>query len=77
MSSSKFNDLDHDIPPIDSVPVVNEFLDVFLEDLPRVPPLRYIEFCINLNPDTKPISIHPYRKAPAALKELKVVIRSH
>ena len=24
------NDLDHDIPSIDSVPVVNEFLDVFL-----------------------------------------------
>ena len=26
------NDLDHDIPSIDSVPVVNECLDVFLDD---------------------------------------------
>ena len=34
------NDLDHDIPSIDLVPVVNEFLDVFLEDLPGVPPSR-------------------------------------
>ena len=32
------NDLDHDIPSIDSVPIVNEFQDVFLDDLPRVPP---------------------------------------
>ena len=32
------NDLDHDIPSMDSVPVVNEFQDVFLDDLPRVPP---------------------------------------
>ena len=33
------NNLDHDVPSIDLVPVVNDFLDVFLEDLPRVPPL--------------------------------------
>ncbi|XP_069155776.1 uncharacterized protein [Solanum lycopersicum] len=38
------NDLDHDVPPIDSVFVVNEFQDVFPEDLPGVPPLREIEF---------------------------------
>ena len=30
----KGNDLDHDIPSIDSVPVVNEFQDVFPDDLP-------------------------------------------
>ena len=34
------NDLDHDIPSIDSVPVVNEFQDVFPDDLPGVPPLE-------------------------------------
>ncbi|XP_069150528.1 uncharacterized protein [Solanum lycopersicum] len=38
------NDLDHDVPSIDSVPVVSEFLDVFPEDLPGVPPLREIDF---------------------------------
>ncbi|XP_069150862.1 uncharacterized protein [Solanum lycopersicum] len=38
------NDLDHDVPSIDSVPVVNEFLDVFPENLPGVPPLREIDF---------------------------------
>ena len=32
------NDLDHDVPSIELVPVVNEFKDVFLDDLPGVPP---------------------------------------
>ena len=69
------NDLDHDVPSIDSVPVVNEFLDVFPEDLPGVPPLREIDFGIDLEPDTKPISIPPYRMAPAELKELKLQLK--
>ena len=66
------NDLDHDIPSIDLVPVVNEFLNVFPEDLPRVPPLREIDFGVDLEPDTTPISIPPYRMAPAELKEFKL-----
>ncbi|XP_069145837.1 uncharacterized protein [Solanum lycopersicum] len=69
------NDLDHDVPSIDSVPVVSEFLDVFPEDLPGVPPLREIDFGIDLEPDTKPISIPPYRMAPAELKELKLQLK--
>ena len=66
------NDLDHDIPTIDSMPIVNEFLDVFPDDLPRIPPPREIDFCIDLEPDTKPISIPPYRMASVELNELKV-----
>ena len=54
------NDLDHDIPSIDSVPVVNEFLNVFPEDLPRVPPLLKIDFGIDLERNTKSILITPY-----------------
>ena len=56
---------------MDSVPVVQEFLDVFPSDLPGVPPDRDIDFAIDLEPGTKPISIPPYRMAPAELKELK------
>lgn len=60
------------VPPfIDSIPVVYEFPDVFSTDLPRVPPDRDIDFPINLKPDTKPISIAPYRMTLAKLKELK------
>ena len=54
------------------VPVVNEFCDVFPEDLPGLPPDREIEFEIELAPGTEPISIAPYRMAPAELKELKM-----
>ena len=66
------DDLDHEIFSIHLVPIVNEFLDVFPGDLPGVPPTREIDFGIDLEPDTKPISIPPYRMAPAELKELKL-----
>ena len=54
------------------VPVVNEFCDVFPEDLLGLPPDREIEFEIELAPGTEPISIAPYRMTPAELKELKM-----
>ena len=67
----RVNDVESKVPPIESIPVVNEFLDVFPEDLPGVPPEREIDLGIDLLPDTQPISIPPYRMAPAELKELK------
>ncbi|WMV13423.1 hypothetical protein MTR67_006808 [Solanum verrucosum] len=54
-------------PSMDFVPVVKEFLNVFPSDIPGVPPARDID----LEPGTNPISIPPYRMAPAELKELK------
>ncbi|XP_070019480.1 uncharacterized protein [Nicotiana sylvestris] len=65
-------DVDAQIPTLQSVPIVNEFPEVFPEDLPGIPPDREINFGIDLLPGTKPISIPPYRMAPAKLKELKV-----
>ena len=47
------------------------FPDVFLEELPGLPPDKEIEFCIDVVPGTVPISLPPYRMAPAELKELK------
>ena len=58
-------------PSFESVPVVNEYLDVFPEHLPGIPPKREIDFDINFIPDTQPISILLYRMAPAELRELK------
>jgi hypothetical protein len=43
------------------VPVVNEFPDVFPEELPGMPPNRDIEFVIELKPDTAPIYKTPFR----------------
>ncbi|KAL5838964.1 hypothetical protein ACOSQ4_011572 [Xanthoceras sorbifolium] len=51
--------------------VVDEYPDVFPEELPGLPPSREIEFCINLVPGAQPISTTPYRMAPAELVELR------
>ena len=75
MSSVSVNDLDHDIPSIDYMLVVKEFQHVFLDYFPRVPPPREIDFGIDIEPDTKKISIPPYRLAPAELKELKLQLK--
>ncbi|XP_075085097.1 uncharacterized protein LOC142168329 [Nicotiana tabacum] len=65
-------DEDAQIPTLQSVPIVNEFPEVFPEDLPGVPPDRENDFGIDLLPGTKPISVLPYRMDPTELKELKV-----
>ncbi|KAF3634026.1 hypothetical protein FXO38_25327 [Capsicum annuum] len=54
-----------------SIPVVNEFSEVFCDDLLCVPPDTEIEFGIDLVPDTRQIYIPPYRMTPTDLKELK------
>ena len=56
---------------LENVLVVCEFLDVFPEDLPGLPPDREIKFGIEVFPGSAPISIPPYRMAPMELKELK------
>ncbi|KAA3470995.1 Retrotransposon protein [Gossypium australe] len=60
---------------IESVLIVSEYSDVFSEELPGLPPIREIEFGIDLVPGTSPISIAPYRMAPTKLKELKVQLQ--
>ena len=56
---------------LEDIPIVKEFPDVFPDDILGLPPDRAIEFVIELIPETEPISIPPYRMAPAELKELK------
>nr|GFB00875.1 hypothetical protein [Tanacetum cinerariifolium] len=58
------------IPPVRE-PVVSEFPDVFPDELPGIPPVREVEFSIELIPGAEPISKAPYRMAPIELKELK------
>ncbi|KAH0784113.1 hypothetical protein KY290_003711 [Solanum tuberosum] len=67
----RVHDSSVEIPQFQSVPIVREFPEVFPDDLPRIPPEREIDFGIDLILDTRPISIPPYRMAPAELKELK------
>ena len=53
-------DIESDITPLQSEPVVKDFAEVFPNDLPGIPPEREIDFDIDLLPDTEPISIPLY-----------------
>jgi hypothetical protein len=57
--------------PLKKIPVVCEHADVFPDELPGIPPDWDIEFAIELQPGTTPISKRPYRMPPAELAELK------
>ncbi|KAA3473271.1 DNA/RNA polymerases superfamily protein [Gossypium australe] len=56
---------------IQSVLVVCKFPNVFPKELPGLPPVREVEFSIDLILGITPISIAPYRMAPTELKGLK------
>ncbi|XP_021990969.2 uncharacterized protein LOC110887678 [Helianthus annuus] len=58
------------LPKLEDVEVVNEFPDVFPEELPGLPPEREVEFRIELNPGAKPVAKAPYRLAPTEMREL-------
>jgi len=59
------------LPALKNVPVVCDFLDVFPEELLGMPPDRAVEFVIELEPGTAPISKRPYKMGPNELAELK------
>ncbi|KAA3470104.1 hypothetical protein EPI10_015840 [Gossypium australe] len=60
-------------PSITDIQIVKDFLDVFLDELPRVPSNREVEFGIKLLPSTIPVSIAHYRMAPKELIEFYLV----
>jgi hypothetical protein len=60
---------------LEDIPVVREFADVFPDELPGMPPDRDVEFVIELQPGTAPISKRPYRMPPRELAELKTQLQ--
>nr|GEV83323.1 putative reverse transcriptase domain-containing protein [Tanacetum cinerariifolium] len=48
----------------------SRFLEVFLDDLPGLPPPRQVEFRIDLVPGAAPVARAPYRLAPSEMKEV-------
>ncbi|GJZ50176.1 putative reverse transcriptase domain-containing protein [Tanacetum coccineum] len=52
------------------IPVLREFSKVFLEDLPGLPPVRQVEFQIDLILREAPVAQAPYRLAPSEMQEL-------
>ncbi|WP_354666198.1 reverse transcriptase family protein [Nostoc sp. GT001] len=65
------HDLQKDVVQLADIPVARDFLEVFPEELPSIPPESEIEFEVDLMSGTRPISLAPYRMAPFELKELK------
>ncbi|GJT91000.1 hypothetical protein Tco_1079845 [Tanacetum coccineum] len=54
----------------EEIVMVRDFPEVFLDDLPGLPPIQEIEFRIELTPGATPVAKSPYRLAPSELEEL-------
>ncbi|GJZ64275.1 putative reverse transcriptase domain-containing protein [Tanacetum coccineum] len=55
---------------LEDVPIVQDFPEVFPEDLSGIPPTRQVEFQIDLMHGAAPVARAPYRLAPSEMKEL-------
>ncbi|GJY30885.1 putative reverse transcriptase domain-containing protein [Tanacetum coccineum] len=55
---------------LDDIRVVRDFPEVFPDDLSGLPPVREIEFRIDLIPGASPVVKSPYRLAPSEMLEL-------
>ena len=66
---------DEERPDLDLPRVVCEYVDVFPNELPGLPPHRDVDFGIELHPGTSPISMNPHRMAPVELQELRVQLQ--
>ncbi|XP_077219749.1 uncharacterized protein LOC143853939 [Tasmannia lanceolata] len=60
---------------VEDIPVVNEFVDVFPEDLPGLPLDRKVEFTVDLALGTAPISKAPYWMAPVEMRRVERIVR--
>ncbi|GJT78614.1 putative reverse transcriptase domain-containing protein [Tanacetum coccineum] len=60
---------------LEDLPTVPDFLEVFLEDSPGLPPTRQVEFQIDLVPGAAPVARTPYRLASSELQELSTQLQ--
>jgi hypothetical protein len=63
------------ISPLDEILVVCEYPDVFPDEFPGMSPDRDVEFVIELQPGTAPVSKRPYRMPPKELAEMKTQLQ--
>ena len=57
------------------IPIIYDYLDVFLKEFPGLPPQREIEFAIDVVQGATSASITLYRMAPLELRELKLQLQ--
>eukprot|EP00253_Pinus_taeda_P015609 PITA_15609 len=60
---------------LNNIPVIQEFIDVFPEEIPGLPPNKNIDFTIELVPGAAPVSQAPYRMRVPELTELKMQLQ--
>ncbi|GKE80992.1 putative reverse transcriptase domain-containing protein, partial [Tanacetum coccineum] len=60
---------------LEDVPIIREFPEVFLDNLPGLPPARQVEFQINLFLGDAPVARTPYRLASVEMQELSTQLR--
>ena len=66
---------DEERSDLDLPRVVCEYVDVFPDELPGLPPHRDVDFGIELHPGTSTISMTQHRMAPVELQELRVQLQ--
>nr|GFB51226.1 putative reverse transcriptase domain-containing protein [Tanacetum cinerariifolium] len=60
---------------LEDVPIIQDFPEVFPDELPGLPPPRQVGFRIDLIPDAAPVARAPYRLAPSKMKEFSEQLR--
>nr|GEX99037.1 hypothetical protein [Tanacetum cinerariifolium] len=60
---------------LEDVPTIWDFLEVFPEDLPGLPPIRQVEFQIDLVSGAALVARAPYRLAPSKMQELSTQLQ--
>nr|GEY13496.1 putative reverse transcriptase domain-containing protein [Tanacetum cinerariifolium] len=60
---------------MEDVPVIHDFPKVFPKEVTGLPPLRQVEFRIDLVPGAAPVVRVPYRLTPSKMKELSVQLQ--
>ncbi|XP_076891984.1 uncharacterized protein LOC143543543 [Bidens hawaiensis] len=60
----------HEEKQLSDIPIVRDFPEVFPKDVSGLPPIRQVEFRIDLVPGANPVAKAPYRPAPSEMQEL-------
>ena len=67
--------IEGDKPNLEDHPTLREYRDVFLKEVPSLPPRRDIDFLIELAPGVVPVSRTPYQMSTPELVELKLQLK--
>ena len=67
--------LGDETPRLEDYQVLQEFKDVFLDQIPGIPPKWDIDFTIKLVPGVAPVSKAPYRMSTPEMLELRMQLQ--